>query len=252
MHDGIMKFSVEYNGMFVTAFDPDTFKLLLLPFRLMKMKGGVNAHDLIESLFTAFSEFIDLKDSAFTNIRKMPGLENCSTPPTYFKFGILLQDLSSETEIHIEMSAALPIANVGDGVGVNVKAARVLALLFGLLTPDFRCFVYSIDGCWKRIARSETMCVEAVKVLYEALKIVVKHFKTSGKSKELSDESMKALEMSKGVHLINWCATRMAHFLVACNRFNDLLVPVYYTMYTANIKPEEWDSLFHVNNKYLP
>ena len=248
MHDGIQKFSVEYNGIFITTIDPDTFKLLLLPFRLMKMKAGVDAHATCESLFLAFSEFINLKDSAFTAVRKKKGLILCQAPPTFFKLGVLLT--CTDTEIHLLMSDNLPIANIGDGVGVNIKAARVMAVLYGLLTPDYRCFAHSIDGCWKRIARSETMCVETVKKLYEALKLVVKHFKSSGKSLELLNESMEVLEMSKGVHLMNWCATRMAHFLAACERFNVLLVPVYYTMYTANLKPEERDNLFHVDNIY--
>ena len=157
----------------------------------------------------------------------------------------------SKTEIHLTMSDSLPIANIGDGVGVNIKAARVMAVLYGFLTPDYRCFAHSIDGCWKRIARSETMCVYMQsKNLYDSLKVVVKHFKNSGKSLELLNKSIELLIMSKGVHLMNWCATRMAHFLVACERCNELLVPVYYTMYTADIKPEERDNLFHVENIY--
>ena len=247
MHDGIMKFDTEYNGMFITSLNPDTFKQVLLPFRLMKMKAGVDAHALVDSLFTAFSEFIELKNSAFVSIPGALNFEICS-PPTFFKLGTLLSHLLSETEIHIQMSDRLPVANVGDGVGVNVKAARVASELYGLLTPDLRCFVHSVDGCWKRMAKSETMCVEAVKTLYNNLKTVVKHFKFSGKSKELLDESIKVLEMTKGVHLMTWCATRMAHFLVACERFNSLLVPVYNTMYTQNIKAEERDALFHVDN----
>ena len=70
----------------------------------------------------------------------------------------------------------LPIANCGDGVSVNVKAARVGAELYGLLCPHFRCSAHSVDGCWKRIAHSETMSVNEVKTLYESLKLVVKHF----------------------------------------------------------------------------
>ena len=64
---------------------------------------------------------------------------------------------------------------------------------------------------------------------YESIKPICKHFKLSGKSKELLDTSMRALEMG-GIHLMTWCATRMAHFVVACQRFGDLLVPVYNAM----------------------
>jgi hypothetical protein len=50
--------------------------------------------------------------------------------------------------------------NCGDGVSVNLKVARVLAELLWFLCPDFRCSCHTVDGCWKRIARSETMCVD--------------------------------------------------------------------------------------------
>ena len=84
------------------------------------------------------------------------------------------------------MSERLPIANCGDGVSVNVKAARVGAELYGLLCPDFCCSAHSVDSCWKQIARSETMSVNEVKTLYESLKPVVKPFNLSSKSKELA------------------------------------------------------------------
>lgn len=87
-----------------------------------------------------------------------------------------------------------------------------------------------------------------MKTLYDNLKSVVKHFKFSGKSKELLDASMAMMEMGKGIHLVTWCATRMAHFLVACKKFNELLVPVYNTMYTENLKREERDKLFQVES----
>ena len=69
MHDGIQEFVVEYNGMYIQAVHPDTFELLLVPFRLMRMHGGVDAHDTIQSLMTAFAEFLDIKDNAFHGIR---------------------------------------------------------------------------------------------------------------------------------------------------------------------------------------
>ena len=49
MHDGIQKFSIEYNGMLLQTINPETYDLVLVPFRLMKMHGGVNAYDNIES-----------------------------------------------------------------------------------------------------------------------------------------------------------------------------------------------------------
>ena len=89
MHDGIQKFVVEYNGMYIQAVHPDTFKLLLVPFRLMRMHGGVDAHDTIQSLMTAFAEFLDIKDNAFHGIRtKDCFLDiNNNDIPTYFNLG---------------------------------------------------------------------------------------------------------------------------------------------------------------------
>ena len=59
---------------------------------------------------------------------------------------------------------------------------------------------------------------------------------------------MAALEMGHGIHLMTWCATRMAHFVVACVRFNQLVVPVYNTMFTSGLKVEERNKLFQAEN----
>ena len=214
MHNSIQKFSVEYNGMLLQTIIPETYDLVLVPSRLMKMHGGVNVFDNIESMMNAFGELLDM-NSAYQMIRTIDGFENViqGEIPVYFKLGVIKEIDKNCKEIHIAMSDRLPIANCGDGVSVNVKAARVGAELYGLLCPDFRCSAHSVDGCWKRIARSETMSVNEVKTLYESLKPVVKHFKFSSKSKELLDNCMAALEISHGIHLMTWCATRMAHFL---------------------------------------
>ena len=59
---------------------------------------------------------------------------------------------------------------------------------------------------------------------------------------------MAALEMSHGIFLMTWCATRMEHFLEACKRFDELLIPVYNAMVTMDLKLEERDKLFQANN----
>ena len=69
MHDGIQKFSIEYNGKFLQTINPETCDFVLVPFRLMKMHGGVNAYDNIESLMNAFGERLDIKNSAYQMIR---------------------------------------------------------------------------------------------------------------------------------------------------------------------------------------
>ena len=243
MHDGIQNFSSEYNSMLLQTINPETYDLVLVPFRLMKMHGGVNAYDNIESLLNAFGELLDIKNSAYQMIRTIDGFENVIRVeiPVYFKLGVIKEINRNCKEIHIAMSDRLPIANCGDGVSVNVKAARVGAELYGLLCPDFRCSAHSVDGFWKQIACSETMNVNEVKTLYGSLKPVVKHFKFSSKSKELLDNCMAALEMSHGIHLMTWCENgiRMAHFLEVCKRFDELLIPVYNAMVTMDLKQEE-------------
>ena len=121
-------------------------------------------------------------------------------------------------------------------------------IFFSFVCPDFHCSSHSVDGCWKRIALSETMSVNEVKTLYESLKLVVKHFKFSSNSKKLLDNCMAALEMSHCIHLMTWCATRMAHFLEVCKRVDEFLIPVYNAMVTMDPKQEERERLFQANN----
>ena len=249
MHDSIQKFLIVYNGMLLQTINPETYDLVLVPFGLMKMQGGVNAYD-IESLMNAFGELLDIMNSPYQIIQTIDWFENVikGEIPVYFKLGVIKEINKNRKEILIAMSDRLPITNCGDGVSATVKAARVGAELYGLLYPDFRCSAHSVDGCWKRIARSETMSVNEVKTLYESLKLVVKHFKFSSKSKELLDNCMAALEMSHGIHLMTWCTTRMVHFLEACKRFDELLIPVYNAMVIMDLKQEERDKLFQANN----
>ena len=154
-----------------------------MPFRLRKLKGGVDAHATVESI---------LSSSAFEKIWTFPDFENVNNNdiPTYFKLGKIIK---IEDEIHLAMSNELSFANCSDGVSVNLKAARVLTELLGFFCPDFRFSSHTADGCWKRIARSETMCVDEVKQLYDNLKPICEHFKLSNKSKDKLDAFMAAL-----------------------------------------------------------
>ena len=86
--------------------------------------------------------------------------------------------------------------------------------LYGIIAPDFRCSAHAVDGSPKRIAKSETMSIDEVKSLYN------KHFSFSVKNKEQLVQAIGMLKMRKGVHLISWYATRMAHFITACVKAN--------------------------------
>ena len=43
----------------------------------------------------------------------------------------------------------------------------------------------------------------------------------------------------------------MAHFLTACVSFNEIIIPVYDTMFTNNLRKEERDNLFTAENIYM-
>ena len=122
--------------------------------------------------------------------------------------------------------------------------------LYGINTLNFLCSAHATDGSLKSIAKSETMCIDEVKSLYNNLKSVLEHFSFSVKSKKQLDQAIEMLEMRKGVHLISWCATRMAHFLTACVKVNELLVPLYNAKYSSNMKPGERDKLFNAESLY--
>ena len=94
------------------------------------------------------------------------------------------------------------------------------------------------------------MNVAEVSMLYEYLRTVVKHFKSSNKNKELLDKAMEILELQP-LHLISWCQTRMGHFLKACKVFDDMLPAVYDTMHTKGIRIDERDLLFTAKNIFI-
>ena len=62
--------------MLLQTINLETYDLVLVPFRLMKMHGGVNAYDNIESLMNAFGELLDIKNSAYQMIGTIDGFEN--------------------------------------------------------------------------------------------------------------------------------------------------------------------------------
>ena len=105
-------------------------------------------------------------------------------------------------------------------------------------------------GVIKCLATSKTMNVAELSMLYECLRAVVKHFKSSIKNKELLDEAMEILELQP-FDLISWHQTRMGHFLKACKVFDDMLPAVSDTMYTKGIRVDERDLLFTAENIFI-
>ena len=74
-----------------------------------------------------------------------------------------------------------------------------------------------------------------------AVQKVVKHFSCNVKCKELLEKALEINEMEKGVLLIYRHATRMGHFLTACDKSNSLLVPLYNIMYSCGTMKEGRD-----------
>ena len=89
-------------------------------------------------------------------------------------------------------------------------------------SSDFCCAAYKASGAVKRMATSKTMNVPEITILYETLRMVIEHFEASIKNKEILDQALENLPLSK-IHLISWCQTRMGHFLKACFVANDAL-----------------------------
>ena len=77
---------------------------------------------------------------------------------------------------------------------------------YELLLVDYQCAAHVSSGVIKHLATSKTMNVAEVTTLYECLRTVVKHFKSSIQNKELLDEAMEILELQP-LHLISWCQT---------------------------------------------
>ena len=191
-HDGISKFGTEYNGVVLRGV---TIKLepLHIPYGLRKMKGVLDAHDTAVDIIDVIAEYFPVANSAFITINSiLDELEGTTdtirpVPPQSIKLGKVLNVDEEEKVIHIGVHENMPIAaNTGDGVSVNVKAARVLRELCGIKSHDFRCaFHISGGGVIKRATTSKNMNVPELTVLYETIRTVVKHFEGSIKNQEI-------------------------------------------------------------------
>ena len=101
-------------------------------------------------------------------------------------------------------SPDLPIGNTGDGVTTNVRAGCILTILYGLNSPDYRCAADIASGVVKQMTTLKTMNVEEVTDFQSVLRMIIKHFKSSIKNKELYDKYLSVLQV-KPIHMILWC-----------------------------------------------
>ena len=122
--------------------------------------------------------------------------------------------------------------------------------LKGLNAPCYQCATHSSDLVMKRMAKSKTMSVPEVVNICDCVRRVFKHFEMSTKSKEILIEALAILEMNQ-LKLLSWGGTRMAHFVTTCKQFTKFLSAVYNCMCSTDIKREERDALFTVENIFV-
>ena len=250
-HDAIIKFGVDYLGVFIQATDIQNIVPIIAPQQLMEIKGGHTAVDIANYIIDAIITHVSLKGSAYYRIESLlkerdDDYDPAVKPPNYFKLGTVQKVDFEQKKIFIDLKN-MPVANTGDGVASNVKASRLLSRCYGLQTPSYHCATHGTDLVLKRMATFKAKSIPEVVTAYEALRPVVKHFEKSTKSKQKLDEAIGILDLQK-IKLINWGGTRMAHFVTACHKFSKLLPSVHDAMYSTDIKREERDALFTVEN----
>ena len=221
-HDLIIKFGNDYLGVFIQGCDRDETAPVSALHKLAKIKGGHSAVDIANYLTGIITGYLSVPNSAFHCIggildENEKDYNPMVKPPEYMKLGTIQRVDIEAKEIYIELKN-MPVANTGDGVFSNMKAARLLVLCYGLETLHFWCATHSTDLVLKRMATSKTMCVPQVVTTYDALRPVVKHFEKSTKSKDILDKSTSILGL-KQMKLISWGGTQMGHFMSACQAF---------------------------------
>ena len=151
--------------------------------------------------FLSFS-YNKIKESAYEMIQshfaRSAGEEpNSPMPPTYFKLGQLYEINEDKQGIHITLGNSMLVVNTGHGVAVNKRAARILLNLYGIKSPDFHCVAHIASGVVKHMTTSKTMNVPEITILYDTLRTVIKHFEASIKNKEILDQALENLQLSK-------------------------------------------------------
>ena len=104
------------------------------------------------SAFHTVGAILEENDQDYDSMKK---------PSDYMKLGKLDRIDYESKEIFIKCSN-LPVANTGDGVSSNMKAARLMTACYGLDTIQFWCAAHSTDLVLKRMATSKTMSVPEV------------------------------------------------------------------------------------------
>ena len=85
-----------------------------------------------EKIIEEVADFIKVKNSVFEALK---GKVEFRPIPPYFKLEKLMIHDEIKQEIHIKVDENVSVANYGDEVSVNQKAAHTLSELFGFDSP---------------------------------------------------------------------------------------------------------------------
>ena len=154
MHDGIQKFSIELNGVFIRTVlsNIDTVTVTNIPWSLTKIPGGsLNAVKLIEHIFQIIKSVHPLSDTkkASTAFKKLSveehGVDFDRFPelPTYFEIR-KLEKVDWNLGVVFLVCELWPVAITADGCSVNVAAGNKLRQIWTSVT---QCTMYC--PCWR-------------------------------------------------------------------------------------------------------
>ena len=125
MHDEISKFGHELNGVYMRGIDDDCAPFSL-PYCLNKMRCGVTGvdtvHEIIADVLASDSSAYHMVGRQF--IESFGQVESNyipPVPPSYVKIGDLVNMDHNEKFFCIAVSNRFPLADIGDGVSVNIK-----------------------------------------------------------------------------------------------------------------------------------
>ena len=245
MNDGIQKFCVEYNGVFIRTVNAD-LGVSNLPWALTGIPGGSMDHiKLVKQLINVIttvkkfrSSFNDAESEFLSSFqKKYPDIIAPSNLPLIFKC-TTIQKLDLDAEVIELRFDEWPVALVGDGCSVNPKATEFLTQVFGLLSPGTICSGHSAVGSIRRMTTSKTMQVEAVVTFTEGIRPVLRHFQLSGKSSSILNDALEIMEM-KPLKAVTWSPTRMGNVVTSSQRTVEILFPLADTSASADIKADE-------------
>ena len=241
-HDGIQKFSRELNGVYIRTVDPN-LSVVNVPWSLTEIEGGsLNSAKLEDHILRIISRVHPVPVNATSALYREAERQNIDGWDVIPKPPILFDccELTSVDFVVKKIEFLLknwPVAVVGDGCSTNSCAMKNLVDYIGLVTPSARCTSHAADGSMKRMTNSVRYCVEEVKEFVQNFRVILRHFKLSGKSTSLLNNALDLLEM-KEVHMMTFCPTRMSYILSSAKQVLELIVPICDVMATADIKPE--------------